>query len=82
MKGTQAMENFIYFAIIIIAIIILNKIITGIRNTFVRGKVRHDLNNFSKWCRDNKEELDRHYQENEEEITAQYEEERRKARGE
>ena len=77
MKGTQAMENFIYIAIIIIVIIILNKIITGIRNTFIRGKVRHDLNNFSKWCKDNKEELDRHFYEHEDEITKQYEEEKR-----
>lgn len=76
------METLIYIAAGIALFIIIYKIIVGIRNAFVRGKVRHDVNRFSKWCKDHKEELDRHYQENEKEITAQYEEERRKARGE
>ena len=76
------MENLIYIAAGIVLFIIVYKIIAGIRNAFVRGKVRHDVNNFSKWCADHKEELDRHYKENEEEITPIYEEERKKARGE
>ena len=76
------MENHIYIIAAVVIFIIAYKVIVGIRNTFVRGKVKRDVDGFSKWCRDHKEELDQHFVEHEEEIHKQLMEERRKARGE
>ena len=80
------MKNIIFIIAAIVIFRILVKIIVevyiGAHNSFIRLKVKRDLNRCSKWCKDNKEELDKDFLEHEAEIDELYNELYKDTRGE
>ena len=80
------MKNIIFIIAAVIIFRILVKIIVevyiGTHNAYVRLKVKKDLNRYSKWCKDNKEEPDKDFLEHEAEIDELYNELYKDTRGE